>query len=196
MYYTKEEWMDIIRFNELLARVKIDESAFTELYSYYFHRIILHIERKYPGVPGKDIAHDFFLFLFKEKIPMFVSNPSSWVYTVCDNMARRYIRDNWDVEPDKLEPVSSLDLLKNAMETETIKEIFDLIENEEDRKIIYYIYWLGYNSNEISKILGINRATIRKRHSRIIKKLKKYLTDVTDIEKNVHSITEVHENEN
>ena len=82
------------------------------------------------------------------------------------------------------------------METETIKEIFDLIENEEDRKIIYYIYWLGYNSNEISKILGINRATIRKRHSRIIKKLKKYLTDVTDIEKNVHSITEVHENEN
>lgn len=188
--------MDIIRFNELLARVKIDESAFTELYSYYFHRIILHIERKYPGVPGKDIAHDFFLFLFKEKIPMFISNPSSWVYTVCDNMARRYIRDNWDVEPDKLEPVSSLDLLKNAMETETIKEIFDLIENEEDRKIIYYIYWLDYNSNEISKLLGINRATIRKRHSRIIKKLKNYLTDVTDIEKNVHSITEVHENEN
>lgn len=174
--------MEIFKFNELLERVKEDSAALTELYNYYSPRMMLHIKSKYPGVPSEDIVHEFFMFLLKEKIPLFVANPDAWVYTVCDNMSKRYIRDNWDVEPNELEPIADIDLISKAMDDEAVKEIFSLIEDENDKKIIYYVYWLNYSSFKIEKILGIKSATIRQRHSRLIKKIQNYLNSVTDDE--------------
>lgn len=37
------------------------------------------------------------------------------------------------------------------------------------------IYWEGYNQKEIADILKLNPATVRKKHSRALKFLKKYL---------------------
>lgn len=60
----------------------------------------------------------------------------------------------------------------NTLEdNENVKKIYDLIEKEEDKKIIY-LFVNGYNFKEISEIVGLKYNIVRQRKSRICKKLR------------------------
>lgn len=47
--------------------------------------------------------------------------------------------------------------------------------DDESRSIIEKVYWEGYSQKEVADILGIKYSTVRQKHSRAVKRLKKYL---------------------
>lgn len=161
--------MNVFRFNELLGKIKFSQAALTELYNFYFPRIVLHVRRSYPGVPAEDIAQEFFMFLLYSPTPLFVSHPNPWIYAVCDNMCRRYQKNTDKEVLSNNETLSALDLMEGAIDDEDVRKVFEVVKDEVDRKIIYYYYWLGYNFREIAELLGIKPSAVRKRHSRIVK---------------------------
>lgn len=59
----------------------------------------------------------------------------------------------------------------NLEDVENIKKIYDLIDKEEDKQIIY-LFVQGYNFKEISEIVGLKYNIVRQRKSRICKKLR------------------------
>lgn len=166
--------MDAREFNRLLKSIAIDKSSIEKLYMYYYPRIVLHLSNTYGKVLAEDAAQDFFIRLtYVAQKQNYINSPTSWIYTCADNIAKR-----------KITYESRYTYLKNesAVKTEiTNEEIFgELYEAVEkldtvSQKILKLYYFEGYNQNEIADKLEIKQATIRQKHSRAIKKIKKYL---------------------
>lgn len=170
--------MNKSEFNRLLNRIRTDESALMALYRYYYPRIILHIDRVYPKINSEDVAQEFFLNLLKMQNTTYIENPTSWVYRACENIAKRvgvkmknvfsasdtikYISVAADIEGRSIDKLHAIGLL-------------DKVDDETARLIIYLHYWEGYNFREISELTNINHSTVRQKHSKAIKSLKKFL---------------------
>lgn len=163
--------METRRFNRLLNSIKIDVNAFDELYRFYGRRIVFRLSGIYGQELAEDVSHDFFLKLITEnKDYGYIEKPTSWVYTCCENIAKTRIRLDSKYELLNEEAVCKDIELENL-------EIKKALDNLDDvtRRIIELFYWDGYNLEEISEILHIKYATIRKKHSRAKAKLKKLL---------------------
>ena len=163
--------MEARKFNRLLRSIAKDVNAFDELYRFYGRRIVFRLSRIYGRELAEDVSHDFFLKLITEnKNYGYIEKPTSWIYTCCENLAKTKIKLN-----------SKYALLNeeaacNNFEFENL-EIKTVLDNFDDvtRRIIELFYWDGYNLEEISEILHIKYATVRKKHSRAKAKLKKFL---------------------
>lgn len=172
--------MNSIEFNYHLRNLKKNDVSIEKLYDFYYCRIIQYISRAYGFELAKDVAQDFFIHLIDiaEK-QSFVKNPTSWVYTCCNNLAKRKILKETrytaigDDTPGK-EIISEEELYGDLYFA--IKQLDQISQN-----IIKLVYWEGYNQNEVAHILDIKPATIRKKHSRAMNKLKKIVDDVTKI---------------
>ncbi len=162
--------MEKRKFNIILKRIKNDDKAFEELYQYYARRIVFHLTPIYGRELAEDVSHEFFLKLISGKIEYkYIEKPTTWIYKCCDNIAKTRIRLDSKYEPlyDNIE-------YKEFYESIEVKIDLDKLD-QLSKKIILMYYWEGYNLEEISEILKINYATVRKRHSRAIGKLKKIL---------------------
>lgn len=167
---TKEE------FNGYLKKIKYDKQSLDRVYDYFYPRIILHIKRKYPGVQPEDVAQEFFLNLLNYESKRFIYNPASWVYTSCDNIIRKkHSREVMVIELERCNLSYDELVLEDLIINESMKEIFDKINDADTKKILYFYYWEGYNLNEISILLNKNKSTIKQKHYRAIKLLKKEL---------------------
>lgn len=172
----RNERLEIKHFNILLKRAKYSEKAFDELYTFYYSRIVRHLEISYGRALSEDVAQEFFMNLIVEdKDYDYVYSPTSWVYRCCENIAKRKITydSRYALYGDftEKEAASSV-LLKQIEGSESVEKLLANFDDEAKR-IIYLVYWEGYNFRETAEILSINYATIRKKHSRLIKKLKK-----------------------
>ena len=82
------------RFNKLLVKSRYREtglSAMTEIYVFYYPKIVLHIYRKYGDKNfAEDIAQDFFVKLLGMKFKDEIKNPLAWILTVSNNIARDF----------------------------------------------------------------------------------------------------------
>ena len=163
--------MDARKFNRFLKSIAINENSFNELYQFYGRRIVFHLSGIYGRELAEDVLHDFFIKLITSNQEYeYIMNPTSWVYKCCENMAKTKVRLDSKYEP----------LYDNA---EYREKFFDNLEIKSElekldptsRRIIELFYWDGYNLEEISEILHIKYATIRKKHSRAKAKLKKLL---------------------
>ena len=163
-------------FNRLLSRIKKDEKALEKIYDFYYPRIILHIKTKYKDISGEDVAQEFFLNLINTRKFNYILKPSLWVYTSCDNIAKKYLIESVaaDLEYIQVED-NSIAIIEETIIDENIKKIFKILKDDVSKKIFYMYYWQGYNLREIAELLDINASTIKQKHTRGIKKIKEKL---------------------
>jgi len=164
------------KFNRLLAKCRNKETfqaAYTELYNYFFRKIVLHISYKYKNHDiGEDIAQSFFVKLMQLNITYEIDNPLAWVLTSCDNLAKDYFAlDNrikmtftWESKAPPTDPLQRV--IFNEYE-EGLSQLDPLTA-----EIIRMKIFSGYDLKEIAEELKITHACARKKYSRGIKKLK------------------------
>lgn len=162
--------MDEKRFNKLLTEYKTSQKAFDELYEFYFHRIVYHVSRKFSREIAEDVAQEFFLKLMRIELDEKVENPTAWVYTVADNIAKSYLRKYKPNE--ELSGDESYEFLSGYEESEVVSKCISELEPT-DKKIVALYYFEGYSLKEIAGIIGEKYETVKKRHSRALKKLDK-----------------------
>lgn len=164
--------MDKKKFNLLLDSYKTDRNSFIELYEYYFHRIVYHISIKFGKTFAEDIAQEFFVKLMRIQIDEPVEYPTTWVYTVCDNLAKSLIKKYKSYE--ELTGNEYYELQSDISEREVIRSAMKDLD-EIDKKIVGMFYWEGYSLKEIADILKLSYEMVKKRHARLLKKLNKNL---------------------
>ena len=159
------------KFNKLIKRIR-NARAFNVLYNFYYSRIVNHIYFKFRNKDlGEEVAQEFFAKLLRRKVD-YIRNPTSWVYTVCDNIAKDFLTAEKEynlayTERETLTPDAAFEKLIYG----EYKEKLDSLE-EETRKIVVMYSYEGYSLKEISEITGINYSTVRQKYSRGLKKLK------------------------
>lgn len=165
--------MEAAEFNRLLKRINKDGAAIEKLYRTYYCAIVNKLSFTYGREIAEESAQEFFLKLFDvAKTQGRVNSPAAWVHTCCENIARRKI--------SKENRLLSLD--ENAEKAtlgnqEVYGDLYEELKNLDDgsRAIIEMVYWEGYSQKEVAEILKINYSTVRQKHSRAVKRLKKYL---------------------
>lgn len=162
-------------FNNFLVKIKYDKEAFITIYNYYFPRIVMHIRRKYPKVSAEDIAQDFFLNLLHIENYKYINNPTSWIYTSCDNLVKKTISKIELVDIENLQIKDDKCILNQVIMTEQMRVVFDILGDDTSKSIFYLYYWEGYNLREITDFLKLKKSTIKQKHTRGIKKLRKFL---------------------
>lgn len=176
--------MDKRRFNYFLSHIKFDEAAFRSLYRYYYPKIVLHIKFLYPGADAESVGQEFFLSLMTMKSIKYIYYPTSWVYTVCENIVKKQNAKKIDelsfnekiADTDAL--VSALDIEDRIFEVQFTREILDSVD-ERTRKILILRYWQGYAFKEIADILNLSAASVRQIHHRALKIIEKNHSSVT-----------------
>ena len=167
--------MNARRLGKLLKCIGYSEKAFNEVYDFYFRRIVARLTPVYGRQIAEDSAQDFFMKLICGKIQNgYVPVSTAWVYVCCENIAKRKIKGNKKEIALKEEIACADDLIGN---TETGVDLDSLLNclDETSRKIVRLYYFGGYSLKEISDMLQIGYAAVRKKSSRANKKLKKLL---------------------
>ncbi len=161
--------MEAREFNRLLKNINKSTKAFDELFNFYFKRIVFHLQYKYGRVIAEDAAQTFFESLIDKADSIdYVYFPTSWIYTCCENCAKRQLeRDTRAVVPDKTD-------IQIFSKEELYGDLYDEIEqlSQFDQDIIYKHYWEGYSFEEIASMYGCKSGMIRQRYFRIRKKFK------------------------
>lgn len=158
-------------FRKLILRINQDERAFEKLYNYYFGKIVYSLSLKYGEALAKDVTQEFFLKLINNPhIANGVEHPNAWMFTCCENLAKNKIAKEAKYALTSHEPQ---DKVVFPIRVEYI-DLYDKINEltEEERELIYKIYWKDYSQEEIAKDMGIKSGTLRQKLARILKKLK------------------------
>lgn len=158
-------------FRKLIIKINQDERAFEKFYNYYFGKLVYSLGLKYGETLAEDVVQEFFLKLIKNpQMAVNVEHPTAWLFTCCENIAKnkiardsKYALISYESQGKVVFPIS----------VEYI-DLYDKINNlkDEERELIYKLYWKDYSQEEVAKEMGIKYGTIRQRHSRILKKLK------------------------
>lgn len=166
--------MEAYIFNILLKKSKYDSNALQALYSYYFSRIIKWIQREFGFYVAEETAQQFFLQLLTSKIEYpYIKYPTSWVYTCCENIAKRLIKKENREFPIQ-ETIPDKEMISNE---ELFGDLYELIAQQDElaQKILSLHFIDGYNLKEIANILEIGYSNVRQKYSRTIRKMKKSL---------------------
>ncbi len=156
-------------FNKLIKKVAVDKNALIKIYDFYYRRITYFLSRTYSREFSEDCAQEFFLSLLKKPVSDYVKNPTAWVYRCCLNIAKDKI-----VKENKYTELKSDEKVDFESSIENFGDLYDKLKmlDKEEFEIVRLVYWDGYNLKEVAEILGVSHASVRKRYSRIIKKLK------------------------
>lgn len=166
--------MEAKEFNNLLKSINQDQSSVERLYCFYYPRIVRHVSLKFGEALGSDVAQEFFINLMRIGSNQdYIQYPTGWVYTCVDNIAKRklYYENRYTNLPENEE------IRSKSTNFELKQEIQEILQSLDDlsRQIIQLFYWDGYNQNEIALMLNLTPSTVRKRHSRALKKIKNLL---------------------
>jgi len=181
--------MNSIEFNTLLQNIK-NVKCLEKLYNYYFGRIVIHVSQKYKNGEkfAQDVAQEVFFYLINLEKKPFIKNPNAWVYSCCDHIAIKKIKKDEGMVALTEETVIAQPII---LEEELYGSFYDVISqfDETTQQIIKLVYVYGYSKEETAKELHIKSSTVRQKHSRAIKKLKKMSIDVTKIKDNTPYIS-------
>lgn len=128
---------------------------------------------------AQDIAQQVFVTYLRKK-PEFESedHAKNWLFKVAVNLSKNH-RRTWrtTVDFDSLEnTLSTEDTLhheKNEQEQAVFKAVMSLKQSY--REIIHLYYYLGYKTEEIAEILGMNENNVRSRLARARNAIEKTL---------------------
>ena len=170
--------VDKKEFNIHLKKLKTSGESIEELYKYYYKRIVLHIGCKFSEDIAEDVAQEFFNNLVNAKNEYeYVEFPTAWVYKCSENIAKRKLQKE-NIYAELTEEIACEEVADEDMKygdelygdlTLAIKSLDKLTQ-----EIIKMVYVQGYSKVEVAEILNIKESTIRQKHRRGIKKIKKF----------------------
>lgn len=168
-----------IEFNLMLKSIKKSERALETIYNFYYPRIIFHLRKKYGKPFAEDVAQEFFYDLLEKEAFKHVYHPTTWVYLICDNLAKRKVQS--ESKYVFLRSVIQDDEDEEMFKEERYGDLYQVIKelNDVEREIVEMYYWEGYKLREIAAALNLSYPLIRQKHKRIIKKIKNNFPDVT-----------------
>lgn len=160
-------------FNKFLRLIGRSEKAFEEIYSFYYKRIVFHLKPKYGLAVAEDSAQLFFQSLLNENTTKsYIQYPTSWIFTCCENFAKRLIQKDSNIVICEKE-MSTLDILKVEVYVDLYNELLKLATI--DQEIIFKHVWEGYSFEEVAMQLEVKSSFVRQRYHRVTKKLNKFL---------------------
>ncbi len=161
--------MQSAKFNFLLGRYKYDRNAAKTLYSYFYPLIVMNINCNFHNkIDGRDIAHQFFLWLFTYTPDEKIEYPTSWVYNKVYYLALDVLRDNRKRTAAELKASIPENTFIPAYASDLLKSL-----NPQERQVIFLFYWQSYTFKEIAIKLDLKYAAIKYLHKTAKKKIKK-----------------------
>ena len=169
----------------LLARLDTEPDRAMEALVEQYTALVCHVAGKYLTDPEdvKECVNDVFteVYLHRAEYNPAKGSLASWVGTIARNRAiSRYRKQRKDLplpeegaEPERSGPDRAAEL-EQAMEVEqAISQLSDT-----DQQIIRMKYYGGMSIQEIAETLHIPYETVKKRHQRSLKKLKKVFSNL------------------
>jgi RNA polymerase sigma-70 factor (ECF subfamily) len=128
---------------------------------------------------AEDIAQQVFV-TYLQKNPLFDSeeHAKNWLFKVAVNLSKNHRRtQRATVDYESLENVLSVTDTDSDGPTEQEEAVFRAVLGlrESYKEVIHLYYYSGYDTEEISKLLGITPATVRSRLLRARKAIEKKL---------------------
>lgn len=169
----------------LIDLAKDDDSAFTELYSYYFTRIYNYVHYRVSDFhAADDLISQIFeklytnLKYYQPKKAAF----SAWLFSVARNTITDYYRSQMrtqftsmeisaeliDNEPDPADIVGF-----NETQQQLLKALASLTRRERD--VIAMKFWSGYSNRNIARLVGISESNTGIILFRAMRRLRKLL---------------------
>jgi len=148
------------------ARWEVKEKHFANVYNRYYQKVY-GICRRYSTEPedARDLTHDVFVRYFQnfEKF-RHESSPSTWMYRVAINLGiqrwrRKKIRNLVEIDLESIPVASVQDNESMLLDRITLAKILGRYP-ERTRKIFSMFHIERMTQIEISKLLGISRATV------------------------------------
>lgn len=171
--------MNAERFNDLiyLIREGIDKNALNEIYTFYFPKIVKFLFRKYSDRHfAENIAQDFFykLLVFHDK--QFITNPTGWIYTIADNLAKnelKYIHRHCAALTVSTDASAQDEnsVFEQILYNEYRKKLNNLDKQTKD--IILMFIFEERTHKEIADELFLSHEAVRKKYRRGLRKLQK-----------------------
>ena len=118
---------------------------------------------------AEDVVQEvFFKFMVSKKQFESEDHKKSWLFKVCQNKCRNFIRfhrrHNYVPFEEIENIIGGVEDIALKEDREELQEIYNLTNNLKSVVILYYVD--GYSTEEISKILGISTSAVRKRMQR------------------------------
>lgn len=128
---------------------------------------------------AQDIAQNVFITYLKKK-PVFDSeqHAKNWFYKVTSNLSKNFLRSRrQNVNIDELENVLAAEDTeydyKSEQDSAVLRTLLSL--KRPYREILHLYYYMDYDTNDISRLLGLPASTVRTRLSRARAALEKNL---------------------
>lgn len=167
--------MNANKFNALLKKLNTDKKSFESIYEEFYPKIVFHLRRCFGNtVSAEDIAQELFLKLLHLNQKEAVRNPTAWLFTLSENLAKDALQKiHYELPLNDTLPYTAVDTEKLIADAE-LNKFFSVLDKN-TQKILYMRYWEGYALKDIAAELGIPYPALRKQISRAYKKLKNFL---------------------
>lgn len=176
--------MNVSEFNRCLKNASTDCDSFDKLYTYFFKRIVFHLQ-KFGQTIAEDATQDFFTNI---RVHLgeytYIDNPTAWIYKCADNVALKLL------DKDK-RYAESFSLEEPAADAEDLYgDLYSAIKtlNVTERTLITLRYWKGYTLKYAAKILSIDYNRSKQVFARALQKIKKAYKKYSDMTNKISAI--------
>lgn len=149
----------------LVKRVsKGDRKAYATLFHEFYTPLLLYsIKFTKNRDASEDIVQDFFCRLWEDRKRLMNDRSfGSYIYSSVRNRSLNYLRDIHSVSIEGFEKQSDEDFLREMMEEEVYRELYDAIQKLPDRCRQIFLLKLDEKENqEIAVLLQISEETVR-----------------------------------
>ena len=178
-----------VDYNELALRARTDETAFEELYEYFFPRVYNFIYARLKNSADADDVTSITFIKMNENLERY--NPaqaafSTWLFrialnSIIDHTRRRDKSEETEWEdffdpaaPEYQEPEAQ------TLAQEENRELLVVLDklNERERRIIELKFFSDMDTRTIAEVLNMSESNVRVTLHRTLAKLKKFLGDV------------------
>ena len=160
------------KLKELIFRIRDnDRQALSELYSEMKTSVYsLALVYTKSDFDAEDIMQNTFLKIWSAASSFSGKNAKSWIMMITRNLALDMLRSS-KRRADLDENIPSEDCFAKITASETVKNLFTHLKEEEREIVLLYSY--GFTHAEIAEIAGRPRATVIWKYNNALKKLRK-----------------------
>jgi RNA polymerase sigma-70 factor (ECF subfamily) len=161
-----------------------DKDAFGRLYKHYFPRIYRYCKANiYRDDLAADICQETFLKTWKALPTFTLKNGGTfqaYIYRIARNVIIDLSRKKKEFSLEFYEEIETEDdLVEKMARTENIDKVKHMLAKlpEKDRQILILRYFEDMSHKETAKVIGIREGALRVRTTRLLKKVKRMITD-------------------
>lgn len=148
-----------------------------DLYQDMIYRIALNCTGN--AADAQDISQEAFLRLYRcGKTFSTGEQQRAWLIRVTINLGKNTIRSRWHriMQQNQEDAVERAGQSADVMESNVVTEQMQKL-SKQDRMVLHLYYYEEYNTKEISSLMDMQEAAVRKRLSRARKRLAKLIKE-------------------